>query len=73
MPGLQEKREALKEITQKVDFMQQVEQWQVLQDVYGKVIAWQQVRTAAPLSHWLLTPLISLAALRLLETLQCIM
>ena len=43
----QEKRSELNELNQKVDGMQQVEQWQVLQDVYGKLIAWETVQCFA--------------------------
>ena len=41
--SLQEKKEALAKITEKVDNLQQVEHWQELQEMYSKVIAWEQV------------------------------
>ena len=41
--SLQEKKEALARITEKVDNLQQVEHWQELQEMYSKVIAWEQV------------------------------
>ena len=40
---VQEKQKQLEEINQKVDGMHMVEQWQLVQASYHKVIAWQQV------------------------------
>ena len=40
----QAKRAELEEIAQKVEDMRQVEQWEILHELYGKIIAWQQVR-----------------------------
>ncbi|KAL0037264.1 hypothetical protein WJX79_009148 [Trebouxia sp. C0005] len=36
------KRAELQEIAQKVEDMRQVEQWEILHELYGKIIAWQQ-------------------------------
>lgn len=50
---LQAKRAELEEIAQKVEDMRQVEQWEILHELYGKIIAWQQVRlqhTTLPLA-----------------------
>lgn len=40
----QAKRAELEEIAQKVEDMRQVVQWEILHELYGKIIAWQQVR-----------------------------
>ena len=41
---LQEKQAQLDEISQKVDSLQMVEQWQRVQESYNRVIVWQTVR-----------------------------
>lgn len=52
----QAKRAELQEIAQKVEDMRQVEQWEILHELYGKIIAWQQVRL-----QWAILPLASMA------------
>lgn len=48
----QEKQRQLEDINQKVDGMHMVEQWQLVQTSYHRVIAWQQVN----LLHSLVIP-----------------
>ena len=41
---MQARRAELRDIEQKLDDIKVVEQWQHLQELYGKVLPWEQVR-----------------------------
>lgn len=54
----QEKQRQLEDINQKVDGMHMVEQWQLVQTSYERVIAWQQVGLlCSPAENLILVPL----------------
>ena len=41
----------MQQIAQKIEDMRQVEQWEILHEVYGRIIAWQQVQMLVSLTQ----------------------